>query len=521
MRRLGLVVSTLIALVAGVVFVTPADAGTLPPAPRGVTIDARDGVRLNANVIEPATAGPKPGVVFVNSWGFNDVEYLAQATALARRGYVVLSYTTRGFGLSGGTIEVAGPKDVTDVSDALDWMIANTSVDPRRIGIGGVSYGAGIGLVAAGHDPRIRAVLALSGWTDLVRSLYSGQTRRLQTVGFLGGVAQLTGRPSPELQRILLDYYADRNVPALLEWGRIRSAATYVDRINANAPAIFLANAYGDSIFGPNQLVDFFGKLTVPKRLEFAPGDHAVAELSGLFGLPNHVWTDAGRWLDQYVAGKATGIDTEDPVVLRPRTSATVESYADWADVTGRTDRYALGRVRVLDGTGDLDRGRARGGWSRTIVSGVDTTANAGVALLSNGLEPLTGLPSLVSLPTVSRLNAGVWTSGRLDAALPLRGVGHVRLATRKRVAGTVVAYLYDVDALGTGRLVAHEPMTWKTAAEGAALNVALPATAYDVPAGHRLALVVDTVDPLYADAGRLGAPLDFTGPAWVDLPVR
>jgi dienelactone hydrolase len=520
MRRLRLVVSALIALVTAVAWVAPADAGTQAPAPRWVTIQARDGVTLNANVIEPATTGPKPGVVFINSWGAGDTEYLAQATALAKRGYVVLSYTTRGFGLSGGTIEVAGPKDVADVSSALDWMIANTSVDPRRIGIGGVSYGAGISLIAAGHDPRIRAVLAMSGWADLTRSLYSGQTRRLQTVGMLGGLAELTGRPSPELERVLVDYYADRNVPNLLAWGRVRSAATYVDRINANRPAIYLANAYGDSIFGPNQLVDFYGKLTGPKRLELAPGDHAVVELSGLAALPNHVWTDATRWLDRYVAGTATG-GARDAVVLRPRTSSAVETYTGWADVTGRTERYALGRVRVLDGTGDLTRGAAAGGWSRTVVSGVDTTADAGVALLTGGLEVLTGIPPLVSLPTVSRLNAGVWTSGRLDKAMALRGVTHVRLATRKQATGTVVAYLYDVDSLGTGRLVAHEPMTWKTAAEGATLDVVLPATAYDVPTGHRLGLVVDTVDPLYVDAGRFGAALELTGPAWVDLPVR
>jgi hypothetical protein len=82
-----------------------------------------------------------------------------------------------------------------------------------------------------------------------------------------------------------------------------------------------------------------------------------------------------------------------------------------------------------------------------------------------------------------------------------------------------VVAYLYDVDALGTGKLVTHAPVTWKDG--GARLEVPLQATSYDVPAGHRLALVVDTVDALYADAGALGAPLELAGPAWLDLPLR
>jgi predicted acyl esterase len=524
MRRLGVIASSLLALVIGAALVAPLDpagAGTLPTAPRFTQITARDGVVLRANVVEPATAGPKPGVVFVNSWGFNDAEYLAQANTLAARGYVVLSYTTRGFGLSGGTVQVAGPQDIADVSDAMDWMIANTSVDPARIGVAGVSYGAGIGLIAAGHDPRIRAVLALSGWTDLVESLYGGQTRRLQAVGFLGGIAELGGRPSPELRQMLADYFANRNIAGVKAWGRARGASTYLGAINRNRPAIFLANAYGDSIFGPNQLVDFYGRLTGPKRLELAPGDHAVAELTGLAGLPNHVWTDAGRWLDRYVAGSANGIDRENPVVLRSRTSAAVEGYRDWAAVGRRSTRYALAPAGLPLGTGTLGTGRPRNAAGPAITTGVDTTADAGVLMLSNGLEALDGVPPLVSLRTVSRLHAGVWTSARFPAGAAVRGIAHLRLRARQQPAGTVVAYLYDVDALGTGRLVTHAPMTWTGAGREVSLDVALPATSYDVPAGHRLALVVDTVDPLYADAGRLGAPLTFAGPSWLDLPVR
>jgi predicted acyl esterase len=507
MRRLAVIVAVL----AGLALAVPPAPADAESAPRWVGITARDGVRLGANVVEPSTPGPHPGIVFISSWGANDTEYLAQATVLARRGYVVLSYAPRGFGGSGGHVEVAGPADVTDVTDALDWMVAHTSVDPDRIGVGGISYGAGIGLIASGHDPRIRAVLAMSGWTDLVESLYSGQTRRLQTVGFLGGVAALAGRPSPELQQVLADYFANRDIAGVTAWARVRGAATYVDRINAHAPAIFLANAYGDSIFGPNQLVDFYGRLTGPKRLELAPGDHGMVEATGLAGLPNHVWAGAHRWLDRYVAGASTPIP--DAVVLRSRTTPSVlETYGDWGDVSGRSVTYAL------NGPGALTTRTVPVGWERTITSGVPTTADAGVVMLSNGLEALTGVPPLVSLPTVSRLHAGVWTTDRLAEPAAIRGAARLRLTARQRGGGTVVAYLYDVDALGTGRLVGHAPVTWRT---DGPLDVRFPATSYDVPAGHRVALVVDTVDPLYLDAGPLGAPLVFGGRSTLDLPLR
>jgi predicted acyl esterase len=486
---------------------------------RAVDIVADDGAVLKANVIEPTSAGRHPAIVFVNSWGLNDAEYLAQASAFAQAGYTVLSYTTRGFWGSGGQIDTAGPKDIADVSTVLDWLVANTAADPAHIGVAGVSYGAGIGLIASAFDPRIRAVAAMSGWTDLVESLYGNNTRRPQAAFLLAALARLTGHPSAELTTNLADYFADRDVDAVKAWGRVRSAATYLDAINANHPAILMANAYGDSLFAPNQLVDFFTRLTTPKRLELAAGDHAVVEATGLLGLDNHVWTSVRRWFDQYLSNVDTGIATEPPVVLRVREGGAVEQYADWVHVSRSTTRYGLQAVPPLTGTGAL--GTATSGWSQTIWTGLDTTADAGVALLSGGLEALDGIPPVDWLPSVSRVNGAVWQSGTLGSGAAVRGMPRLHLSLRNApTAGTVVAYLYDVDWTGTGRLIDHAPVTWTAPVTGA-LDVALPATAYDVPAGHRLALVLDTQDPLYLGANALATPITVTGPSWLDIPLK
>jgi predicted acyl esterase len=476
----------------------PAPAHAAPvSAFRLVDLPARDGAVLKANLIAPTTPGPHPAIVFVSSWGLNDAEYLAQARSLATAGYVVLSYTARGFWGSGGQIDTAGPKDVADVSAAIDWLGANTTADPARVGLGGVSYGAGIGLIAAGHDPRVRAVAALSGWSDLVESLYAGQTRHPQAVWLLQATARLLGRPSAEFERIVLDYFANRNVDGITAWGRVRSAQTYLDGLRANQPAVLLANAYGDCIFGPNQLVDFFAGLTGPKRLELSPGDHAIPELTGLAGLPNEVWSSARQWFDQHLRGGPAG---GAPVVLRVRNGG-VESYADWADVTGSTTRYPLAAASF----------RANG----------DTVANAGVVLLTNGLEALTGIPPLAWLPAVNRSRAAVWQTGLLSAGAAVRGIPRVRLTvTPGAGTGTVVAYLYDVDLLGTGRLVTHAPYTWRSGGRQV-IDLALPATAWNVQPGHRLALVLDTQDPLYLDANPSGAAITVSGESWVDVPLR
>ncbi|MEV1290161.1 CocE/NonD family hydrolase [Micromonospora sp. NPDC049679] len=525
-RRLLTSVLLTLALATGVAGPTATPA-TAAPAPttgwRFLDVSTHDGVKLKANLIAPTTPGPHPAIVFVSSWGLNDAQYLAQAKTFAQSGYVVLSYTTRGFWGSGGQVETAGPADIADVSAVIDWLVANTDTDPARIGVGGVSYGAGISLIAAGHDRRIRAVVAMSAWTDLVASLYGDQTRRPQAVLLLRAAAQLLGRPSAEFNRVADDYFANRNVPGLIEWGELRSARTYLAGLNANAPAVLMANAYGDSMFPPNQLVDFFAQLTGPKRLELAPGDHAIPELTGLAGIPNHVWTSTRRWFDEHLAGVDTGISAE-PVVLRVRNAGgTVESYPDWAGVTGSSFRYHLGDVPWWDRTGPLSPGPSSG-WTESFRATGDTVATGGVVMLTNGLEALTGIPPVAWLPAVDRGRSAVWSTGALPRGAAVRGIPKLHLTVKPAAAaGTLVSYLYDVDTLGTGQLVTHAPFSWTTARPGALMTVdtALPATAWNVPAGHRLALVVDTKDPLYLDWNPYGATVSVTGGSWLDVPLK
>ncbi|MEV4704563.1 alpha/beta fold hydrolase [Actinoplanes sp. NPDC049316] len=501
---------------------TPARAGAAASSTTGFRwndITATDGVILKSNVIAPTAPGRHPGVIFVASWGLNDFQYLAQAKKLAENGYVVLSYTARGFWFSGGKIEVAGPPDIADASTAVDWLIAHTAVDPERIGIAGLSYGGGISLLAAAHDKRLRAVAAMSGWADMAESMSGEETRRPQAAFFLEAVARLVGQPSDEMNRILADYWAGRNDDYREEWARGRSVRYSVGELNANHPAVLIAHAYGDSIFPVNQMVDLFDHLTTPRRLELAPGDHATVEVSGLLGLPNHVWTSLQRWLDHYLKGVDNGIDREPPVVLRPHGSGPAESYAGTG--IGTVKRETLGRPGGWDKTGTLGRASDQA-WSYQLTSGVGTTANGGIALVSNGLEQLTGVPPTVWLPSVNRRHAGVWVSDRQATAASIRGEVRVHLGIDPhRPDGTVVAYLYDLDAWGIGRLITHAPTSWHGAAGPFPVELSLPMTAYDVPAGHQLALVVDTKDPLYFDSNTRGAPLTFTGPSWMELPLR
>ncbi|MFF4962341.1 alpha/beta fold hydrolase [Streptomyces sp. NPDC001222] len=481
---------------------------------RFVDITGDGGTVLKGNVVTPSGAdGTRryPLLVLPTSWGLPQVEYLAQAQKLADSGYVVVTYNVRGFWQSGGQIEVAGPPDMADASRVIDWALANTPSDARHIGMAGVSYGAGISLLAAAHDKRIKAVASLSGWADLIDSIYSQRTQHVQAGALLDGAGTLTGRPSPELKEVFTDFFASNlaKEPDLIAWGRKRSPATYVDEFNKNGTALLLANAWGDTIFPPNQYVDFYEKLTGPKRLELRPGDHATAELTGLFGLPNDVWTDTERWMDHYLKGEDNGIDREQPVELKPRSSGGYEGYPDWKSV-GATQRKI-----DLAGT-------------TTIHANVDSGADGGVIFLSSILDQLAQVPPIASIPLLPRRYAAVWQSPRYATAQHIRGTAklHTTLTPTKE-SGTLVAYLYDVGPLGLGKLVSNAPYTWHGLTPGKPFGVDLElfSTAYDVPAGHRLAMVVDTVDPLYIEHNPSGAQLTFSSPAedpsYVSVPLR
>ncbi|WP_369212206.1 CocE/NonD family hydrolase [Streptomyces flavofungini] len=510
-------------LVAGAAFgLAPVAQAAPAAAPRAaspadlrfVDIPGDGGTKLAANVFTPkgAKAGGKyPSIVLPTSWSMPQIEYFAQAQKLADSGYVVVSYNSRGFWQSGGEIETAGPEDIADASRVIDWTLENTPADPAKVGMAGVSYGAGISLLAAGHDKRVKAVAALSGWGDLIDSIYSGRTQHAQAAALLGGAGALTGRPSDELKQTLKDFLGSHldKEDEMIAWGAKRSPATYLDQINDNGAAIMLGNAWGDSLFPPNQYAEFYERLTGPKRLEFRPGDHATAEATGLLGLPNDTWTSTRRWFDHYLKGEANGIDKERPVQLKSRSEGGYEGYPDWKSVGPTRKKIAMAG-------------------STTIRANVDSGANGGIAILSNALDQFLKIPPTASVPLLPRRYTGVWQSERYTTAQRVRGTArlHTTLSSTKE-SGTLVAYLYDVGPLGLGKLVSNAPYTFhgKTPGRPFGVDLELFSTAYDVPAGHRLALVVDTVDPLYIEHNPSGAQLTFSSPAadpsYVSVPLR
>ena len=134
--------------------VTPASRGL---AYRDVALRTSDGVRLAAWYL-PSRNGA--AVVLLPGAGSTRSTLLGQAAVLARHGYGALLVDTRGHGRSGGHAMDFGWYGDRDIAAAMAFLGRQHDVRAGRIAVLGLSMGGEQALVAAGSDPRIRAVVA-------------------------------------------------------------------------------------------------------------------------------------------------------------------------------------------------------------------------------------------------------------------------------------------------------------------------------------------------------------------------
>ncbi|WP_424216057.1 alpha/beta fold hydrolase (plasmid) [Streptomyces sp. BI20] len=533
-------------------------------------ITADDGVRLSAHTIKLKGDQPRPVVIVPAGWtplGWTLFEYTYLRLAL--RGYHVLAYTPRGIGLtfpipgggfidapftSGGTVDVAGPSDWADGSTVIDY--AQQHFNPSRIAFLGESYGSGIGQLVAAHDPaaRVDAVVALSTWGDLADSLLQNDTRHTAAVdalvAFTGGPAER--KFDPATRQILADFAAGQNLDEVIAWGRERSPRSYVEQTNARGVPTFISNTWHETLFPINQLVGHFEALTVPKHLNLWIGDHAAPEGAGLTipsSGPSEPVDEALAWLDHHILGTpnevpqwspvagqimftyttSTDPGTGKPVITEP---ARRETSASWSEITTSTERWYL----TAAASGGRDGGLAlaeQTGWKREFTVERPTEAVAVDAIITTGQAEWKGDPKIYPTDKFDRRHLAVWAGEPLDApraggaARRIRGIPELTLAVRSTVeTTTLVAYLFDAAPDGTARVITHEPVTLTDLTPGQDRNVSwrLQAAGHDVPAGHRLLLVITGNDPLYRDASVDGSVTTIgstaIAAARLDLPL-
>lgn len=478
------------------------------------------GALLDAALWRHTGPQPRPVIVMPSPW--TDVGWLAyavQAGLFAVRGYDVLAYTARGFGASEGQVEVAGPLDVADGSRALDHLIERTAGPVTKIGFLGDSYGSGIGQLVAAHDSRVDAVVAMSTWGDLGEAFLENSTRHVAAVQALLGAAA-RARLSPQTEGVFENVLANRDIEGTLRWAEPRSPFTHVKELNRRRVPVLFAQAWHETLFPGNQTVRMFNELTGPKRLDLSIGDHSGPEMPGMLGLPNRIWTDAHRWFDHHLRGIDNGIAAEGQVVAEVMWGKALESSPTWHAMTGRVRRVHL------TGDGELAE-KPEAGWAATVVCGMDTPATVADEIVRSGYAEIAGLPKAYPTGDIDRSVAAVWAGAPEEAGLRLRGTPRLRVTYRAANPGSgFVAYLLDTAPDGTAHIITHAPFSDLDSAPDSLISadIDLQATAYDVPRGHRVLLVIDARDPFYADSNLPRATLSITSPertpSYLDLPL-
>lgn len=468
-----------------------------------IIISAYDGIQLHANIFVPTSGHAHyPTVIFINSWGLDEYEYLTEAARFAEQGYIVLSYSTRGFGDSQGKIATAGDQDIQDVSAVIDFLLTNYPVDESNIGLAGVSYGSGISLLSAAHDSRVSAVAAMSTWGSLTGSLYGQYTPRLIWGALLTGMGYLTGDPSDEIAQNYIGLLKQENIDEITQWADLRSPLNYINELNVSDTPIYLSNNFGDNLFQPNSVLALYEALTTPKLLDLNQGTHAVGEVLGMGNSQHHVWYNVHAWFDHWLKGEQNGITNKKPVEIEVK-FGQYEQFDSWPSTDISKNTLYL-HEKEFDGDGDMKDSPYSPWWPKTdtVYSGLDTFATTGIPLLSYITEDYLSFPILSSMSLISSINAIRWESDWLNEDLQLRGINKIHLnVTPSSDKALLVAYLYDVNWAGIGTLITHAPYTILNATpnEDIEVDIDLVATAYDVPKGHYLALVIDTADILYS----------------------
>jgi len=145
----------------------------------------------------PGTNADSPAVVLAH--GSSDCKrapsVLTPAGMLHKAGYSVLVVDLRNHGSStvtNGRI-AGGAGEARDILGAWDWLRSGKNLPAGRIGLFGLSLGAGAAIIASGEESQVAAVWEDSGYADLTAA-FRYQVGQYHLPGFMADLAMEAGR---------------------------------------------------------------------------------------------------------------------------------------------------------------------------------------------------------------------------------------------------------------------------------------------------------------------------------------
>jgi ABC-2 type transport system ATP-binding protein len=296
-------------------------AGAAPAAARDAVVRSFDGTAIHVTLHR--AAGLKAGesaatILQTHGWAGSREKNADAASSeatgnvgvgpLRKAGFNVLTWDSRGFGESGGTVTVDS-KDFEgrDVKALLDWLADQPEArldgpnDPR-VGMHGVSYAGGIELVAAAIDDRIEAIAPTIAWHSLLTSLYKADTVKGGWSSVLYGAGQASGRLDPHIRSAFVAGTTTGTLSAEdRAWFASRGPGNaLVKRIRA--PTLLLQGT-ADTLFTTSEAIrnyEILRRNRVPVKMMWFCGGHGTC-LTGS-GPAGRFERRVIAWLRKYVA---------------------------------------------------------------------------------------------------------------------------------------------------------------------------------------------------------------------------
>ncbi len=483
---------------------------------RGVP-EAGQPVSLDTRIYRPPSgSGPWPAVMLAHGYGGTKNSVDGEARQLARAGYLVLAWTSRGFGRSGGLVHLDAPSyEVADAELLLDHLAARPDVtvetgaaasgahDPV-VGVAGGSYGGGLSLLLAGSDPRIDAVGAQITWNDLRRALFpqalltdgatpataaapapvdpgvfkkawagvffgSGSASPADlaggaAAGAAGAAGAGAGTPRPgATSGPLCGRLAPELCQGYLEVARTgRPTQAILDLLAASSPARVL-----DRITAPTLIMQG----SVDSLFPLGEGDANAAGIAANGTPVKLVWTAGGHdggvdetdrlraitlaWFDRHLKGRATDSAEGVDTGVDTRFEATVPAAA----ISSQDSRLEP-TVRAAAGAPGINPDAGSLSWQRVPLSGREQTIVSPAGGWPAAVTSLPGLGGGTSLSAVAGSLASLpgqvatFDSEPLTDTLRLVGAGQIELKVWSSAPdATLFVSVQDVSPYGTVRI--------------------------------------------------------------------
>ncbi len=461
------------------------------------------GLTLGADLYLPRTEAPVPALVTLHTGRKDGLGGLAARRCLryfAERGYAVLYVDCFGIGTSDGVPRpILDPGEVDDGVSVVQWA----SQQPwctGSVGMWGLSHGGMTTLAVASRRPAaLRAIYPVMGWTDVERDLVHPHGLR-GGIGMFGHLSlynifcallpPLRSHDKAEYANLWKQrleefepWFADswNHPPGDDVWARRRFDPSLI-----NVPALCVAgwrDLFCDS------MIEVYRQIRAPKQLLAGPWLHSFPDVSGTQPVPSVAMACA--WWDRWLHGEHRPV--------RPEQTATffVQGTGRWARSEQWPPAKTADQVFVAAGSGHLYQS-APAGRPSIVVSATrmsDATVGALSGLTKHPIDKF-GHPLDQHDDDARSLS---FTSAPLPEPVVVAGRPLVRLLLApETTAARCVLKVTDVDGQGRSTMIAMGTVDLarpRSTTVPELRVVHLDPTCYQVPAGHRVRLVLAESD--------------------------